>query len=231
MTKKQKKNLDKGHNLKQSYPLSQAIELVKKLTYTKFDASLDLAIELNVDPKKAEQAIRGTASLPHGTGKKTNILVFCTSDQHQQAQEAGADHVGLEDYIKKIEKGWPTLNKITHIIATPKVMAKIGKLGRILGPRKLMPNPKTGTVTPNPVQAIQAIKAGRIQFKTTPQGTLHATIGKASFPTQKLEENTQELMATLHKLKPHTVKGTYLKQVTLSSTMSPGVTIDLNSLT
>ncbi len=205
------------------YSLKDAASLVKEINCTKFDSSVDLHVRLGVDPKKADQAIRGTVSLPHGTGKTKRVLVLCTPDKEAEAKAAGADHVGLDEFIQKIEGGW---TDIDVIVATPNVMPKIGKLGKILGPRNLMPNPKTGTVTNDVVGAINDLKGGKIAFKVDKAGIIHASIGRVSFTPEKLTENTNELIQALIKLKPPTAKGTYLKGISLASSMSPGITID-----
>jgi large subunit ribosomal protein L1 len=208
------------------YSLKDAATLVKEINCTKFDSSVDLHVRLGVDPKKADQAIRGTVSLPHGTGKTKKVLVLCTPDKEAEATAAGADFVGLDEYIQKIEGGW---TDVDVIVATPNVMPKIGKLGKILGPRNLMPNPKTGTVTNDVVGAINDLKGGKIAFKVDKAGIIHASIGRVSFTPEKLAENTNELIQAIIKLKPSTAKGTYLKGLSLASTMSPGVTVDTKS--
>jgi large subunit ribosomal protein L1 len=208
------------------YSLKEAATLVKEINCTKFDSSVDLHVRLGVDPKKADQAIRGTVSLPHGTGKTKKVLVLCTPDKEAEATAAGADFVGLDEYIQKIEGGW---TDVDVIVATPNVMPKIGKLGKILGPRNLMPNPKTGTVTNDVVGAINDLKGGKIAFKVDKAGIIHASIGRISFSPEKLAENTNELIQAIIKLKPSTAKGTYLKGLCLASTMSPGVTVDTKS--
>lgn len=205
------------------YSLKEAAALVKEINCTKFDSSVDLHIRLGVDPKKADQAIRGTVSLPHGTGKTKRVLVLCTPDKEAEAKAAGADHVGLDEFIQKIEGGW---TDIDVIVATPNVMPKIGKLGKILGPRNLMPNPKTGTVTNDVAAAVNDLKGGKIAFKVDKAGIIHASIGRVSFSPEKISENTNELIQALIKLKPATAKGTYLKGISLASTMSPGIQID-----
>ena len=205
------------------YTLQDAAKLVKSVSFTKFDASVDLSVRLGVDPRKANQMVRGIVTLPHGTGKTVRVLVLCTPDKEQEAREAGADHVGLDDYIAKIEGGW---TDVDIIITMPGVMAKVGKLGKILGPRNLMPNPKTGTVTNDVGKAVTEVKAGKIDFKVDKTGIIHASVGKVSFDPQKLYENANELLSTIVKLKPSAAKGTYLKSVYLSSTMSPGIRID-----
>jgi len=205
------------------YSLNEAATLVKEINCTKFDSSVDIHVKLGVDPKKADQAIRGTVTLPHGTGKTKRVLVLCTPDKENEAKEAGADHVGLDEFIQKIEGGW---TDVDVIVATPSVMPKIGKLGRILGPRNLMPNPKTGTVTNDVAAAVNDLKGGKIAFKVDKAGIIHASIGRVSFTPEKLTENSSELIQALIKLKPSTAKGTYLKGVSLASTMSPGVSVD-----
>jgi large subunit ribosomal protein L1 len=210
------------------YSLEDAANIVKDITFTKFDSSVDLDIRLGVDPRKADQMVRGVASLPHGTGKTVRVLVLCTPDKEQEAKDAGADHVGLDDYIAKIEKGW---TDIDVIITMPAVMAKVGKLGRVLGPRGLMPNPKSGTVTTDVAKAVKEVKAGKIDFKVDKTGIIHAGIGKVSFTPQQLKENAQELINVIAKLKPSSAKGTYVKSIHLSSTMSAGVSIDKGTVT
>lgn len=209
------------------YSLQEASQLVKEITYTKFDASVDLDVKLGVDPRQANQMVRGTAALPHGTGKNVRVLVLCTPDKEDEAKAAGADHVGLDDYIEKISGGW---TDVYVIITMPAVMAKLGKLGRILGPRNLMPNPKSGTVTPDVGKAVTEVKAGKIDFKVDKTGIIHTSIGKVSFSPDKIIDNAHELMTTLSKLKPSSSKGTYFQSVTLSSTMSPGIKVDIKSI-
>ncbi len=210
-----------------AYSLKEATNLVKELNTTKFDSSVDLHIKLGVDPKKADQAIRGTVSLPHGTGKTKKVLVLCTPDKEEAAKSAGADFVGLDEFITKIEGGW---TDVDVIIATPAVMPKIGKLGKILGPRNLMPNPKTGTVTNDVAGAVNEVKGGKIAFKVDKVGIIHASVGRVSFSPEKLAENSQELINALVRLKPSSSKGTYLKGVSMASTMSPGILIDTKSV-
>ncbi|NLR65872.1 50S ribosomal protein L1 [Chitinophaga varians] len=210
-----------------AYTLKEASALVKDINCTKFDSSVDLHIRLGVDPKKADQAIRGSVTLPHGTGKTKKVLVLCTPDKEAAAKEAGADFVGLDEFIQKIESGW---TEIDVIIATPAVMPKIGKLGKILGPRNLMPNPKTGTVTNDVAAAVNEVKGGKITFKVDKAGIIHASIGRVSFATDKIEQNSQELINAIIKLKPATAKGTYLKGLSMASTMSPGIAIDTKSV-
>lgn len=205
------------------YSLKDASSLVKEISTCKFDASVDLHIRLGVDPKKADQAIRGTVTLPHGTGKTKKVLVLCTPDKEAEAKSAGADFVGLEEYITKIESGWVDVDVI---IATPSVMPKIGKLGKVLGPRNLMPNPKTGTVSNDVVAAVNEVKKGKIAFKIDKAGIIHASIGRVSFGAEKIAENSQELLNAIIKAKPATAKGIYLKGISMASTMSPGIAID-----
>ncbi|HEV3249844.1 MAG TPA: 50S ribosomal protein L1 [Puia sp.] len=205
------------------YSLKEASSLVKEVNTTKFDSSVDLHVRLGVDPKKADQSIRGTVSLPHGTGKTKRVLVLCTPDKEADAKSAGADFVGLDEFIQKIEGGWVDVDVI---VATPSVMPKIGKLGKILGPRNLMPNPKTGTVTNDVAAAVNEVKGGKIAFKVDKAGIIHASIGRVSFAPEKITENSQELINAIIKAKPATAKGTYLKSVFMASTMSPGIAID-----
>jgi len=210
-----------------AYSLKEASSLVKELNTTKFDSSVDLHIKLGVDPKKADQAIRGTVSLPHGTGRTKKVLVLCTPDKEEAAKAAGADFVGLDEFIKKIEGGW---TDVDVIIATPAVMPKIGKLGKVLGPRNLMPNPKTGTVTNDVAAAVTEVKGGKIAFKVDKVGIIHASVGRVSFSADKIAENSQELINALVRLKPSSSKGTYLRGVSMASTMSPGILIDTKSV-
>jgi len=205
------------------YDLKDAMALVKEVNTTKFDASVDLHIRLGIDPKKADQALRGTVSLPHGTGKTKSVLVMCTPDKEAEAKEAGADHVGLEEYVKKIQGGW---TDVDVVIATPNVMAHVGKVGRILGPRGLMPNPKTGTVTMDVAGAVGEVKKGKIAFRVDKYGIIHSAIGRVSFTADKLKDNAQELLDMLMKMKPSTAKGIYMKSISVASTMSPGIKID-----
>jgi large subunit ribosomal protein L1 len=209
-----------------TYSLKDASSLVKEVNTTKFDASVDLHIRLGVDPKKADQAIRGTVTLPHGTGKTKKVLVLCGPDLEAAAKGAGADYVGLDEFVQKIEGGW---TDVDVIIATPAVMPKIGRLGKILGPRNLMPNPKTGTVTNDVAGAVNEVKGGKIAFKVDKAGIIHASIGRVSFAPEKIAENSQELINAIIKAKPSTAKGTYLKGLTMASTMSPGITVDTKS--
>jgi len=225
---KKRKAIFEKYDLQKDYALSEAAEIVKDITSTNFDSSLDLDIRLGVDPRKADQMVRGVVALPHGTGKDVKVLVLCTPEKEQEAKVAGADHVGLDDYITKIEGGW---TDIDVIITMPPVMAKVGKLGRVLGPRGLMPNPKSGTVTMDIGKAVQEVKTGKIDFKVDKFGIIHASIGKASFSKEKIIENATEMLHTVSKLKPSSAKGTYFRSIHLSSTMSPGITIDQNSIT
>jgi large subunit ribosomal protein L1 len=206
-----------------TYSLKDASTLLKEVNTTKFDSSVDLHVRLGVDPKKADQSIRGTVSLPHGTGKTKRVLVLCTPDKEADAKAAGADFIGLDEYIQKIEGGWVDVDVI---IATPAVMPKIGKLGKVLGPRNLMPNPKTGTVTNDVAAAVNEVKGGKIAFKVDKAGIIHASIGRVSFTTEKIVANSQELINAIIKAKPATAKGTYLKSVFMASTMSPGIAVD-----
>ena len=222
LTKKRKAVEAKVDKNKQ-YTLAEASALVKDINCTKFDSSVDVHIRLGIDPKKADQAIRGTVTLPHGTGKTKKVLVLCTPDKEAEAKNAGADFVGLDEFVQKIEGGW---TDVDVIIATPSVMPKIGKLGKILGPRNLMPNPKTGTVTNDVASAVNEVKGGKIAFKIDKAGIIHASIGRISFAPNKIAENAQELINTLIRMKPATAKGTYLKGVSMAATMSPGLSID-----
>ncbi len=209
------------------YSLKEASQLVKEINCTKFDSSVDLHIRLGVDPKKADQQVRGTVSLPHGTGRTKKVLVLCTPDKEAAAREAGADYVGLDEFVAKIEGGWVDIDVI---IATPAVMPKIGKLGKVLGPRNLMPNPKTGTVTNDVAAAVNEVKGGKIAFKVDKAGIVHASIGRISFTPEKIAENSAELINAIVKLKPSASKGTYVKGVSMASTMSPGITLETKSL-
>jgi large subunit ribosomal protein L1 len=222
LSKKRKVAATKVDGNKQ-YSLKDASSMVKQITTCKFDASVDLHIRLGVDPKKADQAIRGTVTLPHGTGKTKKVLVLCTPDKEEAARAAGADYVGLDEYVTKIEGGWVDVDVI---IATPQVMPKIGKLGKILGPRNLMPNPKTGTVSNDVAAAVNEVKGGKIAFKIDKAGIIHASIGRVSFAPEKIAENSQELLNAIIKAKPSSSKGTYLRGISMASTMSPGITID-----
>jgi len=226
LTKNQKFALGKIEKEK-LYSLREASALVKEITTTKFDASVDLDVRLGVDPRKSNQMVRGVVSLPHGTGKETKVLVLCTPDKESEAQNAGADYVGLDDYIEKIKGGW---TDVDVIITMPSVMGKVGQLGRILGPRGLMPNPKSGTVTMEVGKAVSEVKQGKIDFKVDKTGIVHASIGKVSFEPDKIVDNAKEFIAMINKLKPAAAKGTYLRTIYLSSTMSPGIKVDPKSL-
>jgi len=226
LSKKRKAVADK-FDADMLYPMNDAMKVVKDVNTAKFDASIDLHIKLGVDPRKADQAIRGTVTLPNGTGKSKTVLVLCTPDKEQEALDAGADYAGLDEYITKIQQGW---TDIDVIIAMPNTMAKVGRVGRILGPRGLMPNPKTGTVTPNVGAAVADVKGGKIAFRVDKYGIIHSSIGRVSFSAEKLEENAQELLGTIEKMKPASAKGIYMKSVTVASTMSPGIKIDTKSI-
>ena len=226
LTKNQKLALAKIEAGK-AYSLGEASQLVKDITYTKFDASLDIDVRLGVDPRKANQMVRGVVSLPHGTGKQVRVLVLCTPDAEAAAKEAGADYVGLDEYIEKIKGGW---TDIDVIITMPAIMGKIGALGRVLGPRGLMPNPKSGTVTPDVAKAVKEVKQGKIDFKVDKNGIVHASIGKISFTADQIRDNAKEFVSTFINLKPTAAKGTYIKSIYLSSTMSPGIKIDPKSV-
>ncbi len=226
ITKKRKASEAKIDNNKQ-YTLAEASALVKELNTTKFDSSVDVHIRLGVDPKKADQALRGTVSLPHGTGKTKRVLVLCTPDKEAEAKAAGADYVGLDEFVQKIDGGW---TDVDVIIATPSVMPKIGRLGKVLGPRNLMPNPKTGTVTNDVAAAVTDVKGGKIAFKVDKAGIIHASIGRVSFAPEKIAENAMELINTLVRMKPSTAKGIYLKGISMASTMSPGITVDTKGM-
>ncbi|MFI3287923.1 MAG: 50S ribosomal protein L1 [Rikenellaceae bacterium] len=226
LTKNQKVAYAKVDPSKQ-YKLAEASELLKEITFTKFDASVDIDIRLGVDPRKANQMVRGVVTLPHGTGKSVRVLVLCTPDKEAEAQAAGAEYVGLDEYVEKIKNGW---TDVDVIICTPSVMAKVGALGRILGPRGLMPNPKTGTVTMEVGKAVQEVKAGKIDFKVDKFGIVHTSVGKVSFTPQQIVDNATEFYRTIMKLKPSAAKGTYVMSVYLSSTMSPGLAIDPKSI-
>lgn len=209
------------------YPLNEAMALVKDVNTTKFDASVDLHINLGIDPRKADQALRGTVSLPHGTGKTKKVLVFCTPDKEEEAKAAGADYVGLDELVKKVQGGW---TDVDVVIAMPQVMAKVGKIGRILGPRGLMPNPKTGTVTVNVAAAVADVKGGKISFRVDKYGIIHSSVGRVSFSAENLLGNAKELLGTLIRMKPSSAKGIYMKSVTVASTMSPGIKIDIKTI-
>ena len=226
LTKNQKMVMAKYDSAAQ-YKLSEACDLVKEITFTKFDASVELHVNLGVDPRKANQMVRGVVTLPNGTGKQTRVLVLCTPDKENEAKEAGADYVGLDEYIDKIKGGW---TDVDVIICTPSVMAKVGVIGRILGPRGLMPNPKTGTVTMEIGKAVKEVKSGKIDFKVDKTGIVHAAIGKVSFTGKQILENAQEMLSAILKLKPATLKGTYLIAASICSTMSPAVHIDIKTI-
>ncbi|MBN8577330.1 MAG: 50S ribosomal protein L1 [Cyclobacteriaceae bacterium] len=226
LTKNRKAVLAK-YNPEKEYSLEDAAKVLKEISFTKFDASVDVDIRLGVDPKKSDQMVRGVVTLPHGLGKSVRVLVLCSPDKAQEAKDAGAEHVGLDDYIQKIEAGW---TDIDVIITMPTVMAKVGKLGKVLGPRGLMPNPKSGTVTLEVGKAVKEVKAGKVDFKIDKQGIIHASVGKASFSADKIKDNAAELINTVVKLKPASSKGTYIQSISLSSTMSPGIIVDKNSV-
>ena len=226
LTKNQKLALSKIEPGK-AYTLAEAAEKVKEITFTKFDSSFDIDVRLGVDPRKADQMVRGVVSLPHGTGKQVRVLVLCTPDAEAAAKEAGADYVGLDEYLNKIKGGW---TDVDVIITQPSVMGKLGPLGRILGPRGLMPNPKSGTVTMDVAEAVKEVKQGKIDFKVDKTGIVHASIGKVSFTPEQMRDNAKEFINTLIKLKPATAKGTYIKSIYLSSTMSPGVKVETKSV-
>jgi large subunit ribosomal protein L1 len=227
MITKKRKIANAKVDANKAYTLKEASALVKEINVTKFDSSVDIHVKLGVDPKKADQAIRGTVSLPHGTGKTKKVLVLCTPDKEAEATAAGADFVGLDEFIQKIESGW---TDIDVIVATPSVMPKLGKLGKVLGPRNLMPNPKTGTVTNDVAGAVKDLKGGKIAFKVDKVGIIHASVGRVSFAPEKIAENCQELINALLKLKPPTSKGTYVRGVSMASSMSPGIMIDTKSV-
>jgi len=224
---KQRKAVEAKLDKNKQYTLAEAASVVKSINATKFDSSVDVHIRLGVDPKKADQAIRGTVTLPHGTGKTKRVLVLCTPDKEADARAAGADYVGLDEFVQKIDGGW---TDVDVIIATPSVMPKIGRLGKILGPRNLMPNPKTGTVTNDVASAVTEVKGGKIAFKIDKAGIIHASIGRVSFEPGKIAENAQELINTLVRMKPATAKGLYLKGISMASTMSPGLSIDTKTV-
>lgn len=227
LTKNQKAYAEKV-DVDKVYSLAEATALVKECSHVKFDATVDIAVRLGIDPRKANQMVRGTVSLPHGTGKSVRVLVLCNPDKEQEAKDAGADFVGLDEYIDKIKGGW---TDIDVIITTPQVMGKVGALGRVLGPRGLMPNPKSGTVTMEVGKAVQDVKAGKIDFKVDKYGIIHASVGKVSFDAKQLEENAAEVLSTLMRLKPSAAKGTYMLSIALSSTMGPGIKVDQKSAT
>jgi len=224
---KKRKVAEEKVDIEKLYTITDAMALVKEVNTAKFDASVDLHIRLGVDPRKADQAIRGTVTLPNGTGKTKRVLVLCTPDKEEEAKAAGADHVGLDEFITKIQGGW---TDIDVIVATPNVMAQVGKVGRILGPRGLMPNPKTGTVTPDVGTAVSSVKGGKIAFRIDKFGIIHSSIGRVSFTADKLLENANELLTTIHRMKPSSVKGTFMKSVNVASSMSPGIKIDTKSI-
>ena len=226
ISKKRKESLSK-YDSTQTYSLADASGLVKEITNSNYDATVDIAVHLNVDPRKANQMVRGTVSLPHGTGKDVKVLVLCSPEKESEAKEAGADFYGLDEYVEKIKGGW---TGIDVIICTPNVMAKVGALGRILGPRGLMPNPETGTVTMDVAKAVTEVKAGKIDFKVDKYGIIHAAVGKASFEVSKIQENAAEFLSALAKLKPSSAKGTYVKSIKLSSTHSPSITVETKSV-
>ncbi len=227
LSKKRKQALAQFDKTK-VYPLEEAVQVVKDITYTKFDASFDIDVRLGVDPRKANQMVRGIVTLPHGTGKVVRVLVLCTPDKEEEATTAGADYVGLDEYVDKIKKGW---TDVDVIITMPSVMPKIGALGKILGPRGLMPNPKAGTVTMDVGKAVSDVKAGKIDFKVDRYGIIHSGIGKMSFTKEQMIDNVREIMSTIIKLKPTAAKGTYVRSIYLSSSMSPGVQVDVKSVT
>ncbi len=224
---KKRKAVDSKVDANKLYTLADAMSLVKEVNVAKFDASVDIHVRLGIDPRKADQALRGTVSLPHGTGKTKRVLVLCTPDKEAEAKAAGADYVGLDEYITKIQGGW---TDIDVIVATPNVMVQLGKIGRILGPRGLMPNPKTGTVTMDVAAAVTDVKGGKISFRVDKFGIIHASVGRVSFTADKLADNAYELLQTLVKMKPATAKGTYMRSVAVASTMSPGVKVDTKSI-
>lgn len=226
LTKNRKAALGKC-DIEKLYSLDEATKVVKEVSTTKFDASVDVDIRLGVDPRKADQMVRGVVTLPHGTGRDARVLVLCTPEKEEEAKAAGADYVGLDDYVKKIEGGWLDIDVI---VTMPTVMAKIGRLGRVLGPRGLMPNPKAGTVTMDIAKAVTEIKSGKIDFRVDKTGIIHAPVGKVSFSEDKLSENLAELLLTVQKLKPASSKGTYIKSISVSSTMSPGIKIDKSTI-
>jgi len=225
---KNRKAVASKFNLEKVYSLDDASKMLKDITFTKFDASVDLNIKLGVDPKKSDQMVRGVVALPHGLGKVVRVLVLCTPDKVQDAKDAGAEYVGLDEFITKIEGGW---TDVDVIICTPTVMAKVGKLGKVLGPRGLMPNPKSGTVTLEVGKAVKEVKAGKIDFKIDKAGIIHVSIGKASFSPDKIRDNAAEMIHMIAKLKPASAKGTYFKSIAISTTMSPGIRIDASSIT
>ena len=226
LTKRQKAIQGKV-NPERLYTLEEAVALVKEVNIAKFDASVDVHVRLGIDPRKADQALRGSVTLPHGTGKSKRVLVLCTPDKEQEARDAGADYVGLNDYIQKITDGWTDFDVC---VATPQVMGQVGKIGRILGPRGLMPNPKTGTVTMDVGAAVTDVKGGKISFRVDKYGIVHSSVGRVSFSPEKLADNANELLSTLVRMKPSSAKGTYLRSVTVASTMSPGIKVDAKTI-
>ena len=224
---KNRKAVTAKYDADKIYTLEEAAKVLKDITFTKFDSSVDVDIRLGIDPKKSDQMVRGVVSLPHGLGKVVRVLVLCSPDKAQEAKDAGAEHVGLDEYIQKIEGGW---TDVDIIITMPATMAKVGKLGKILGPRNLMPNPKTGTVTNDIGKAVKDVKGGKIDFKVDKSGIIHTSIGKVSFDSKKIYDNAHEVLAAIMKLKPSSAKGTYMRSVTISSTMSPGIRIDTKSI-
>ncbi len=224
---KKRKAVDSKVDKDKLYSLNEAMSLVKEVNTTKFDASVDVHVRLGVDPRKADQALRGTVSLPHGTGKTKRVLVFCTPDKEEDAKAAGADFVGLDEYLQKVSEGWMDVDVI---IATPNVMAQLGKVARILGPRGLMPNPKTGTVTNDVASAVQEVKKGKIAFRVDKFGIVHASVGRVSFAPNQLTDNAHELISTLGRMKPSSAKGVYMRSVSVASTMSPGIAVDPKSI-
>ena len=226
LTKNQKRALE-IYDPAKTYSIEEASKIVKKITFSKFDSSVDLDIRLGVDPKKADQMVRGVVTLPNGVGKEVKVLVLCTPDKEKEAKAAGADYVGLDEYIKKIEGGW---TDVDVIITMPTVMAKVGRLGRVLGPRSLMPNPKSGTVTMDIGKAVTDVKAGKIDFKVDKTGIIHASVGKVSFEAEKISENVLKMLSTINKLKPASAKGAYFRSISLSSTMGSGISIDKSSI-
>ncbi len=225
---KKRREVEAKHDLSRSFPLSEAVQIVKDITFTKFDASVDIDVRLGVDPRKANQMVRGIVTLPHGTGKVVRVLALVTPDKEEEAKAAGAEYVGLDDYVQQIKNGW---TDVDVIITMPSVMPKIGALGKILGPRGLMPNPKTGTVTMEIGKAIQEVKAGKIDFKVDKYGIIHTAVAKISFSNEAIYDNAKEVIQNIIKLKPTAAKGTYVKSIYISSTMSPGVQVDVKSVT
>ena len=223
---KKRADAEKKHEAEKLYSLEEAMKLVREINTAKFDASVDIHVNLGVDPRKADQAIRGTVSLPHGTGKTKRVAVFCTPDKEQEAKDAGADFVGLNELVEKVQGGW---TDVDVIIAMPQTMAQVGKIGRILGPRGLMPNPKTVTVTPNVGDAVKEVKKGKISFRVDKFGIIHTSVGRVSFSPDKLNDNAEEVLTSLKKMKPSSVKGIYMKSITVASTMSPGIKVDTKS--